>query len=107
MAAGTSRSGSGTAGSAELPNVTQGGTSLRFQCIPANGCQGQNLAPQFQNCSNRLMISCMLNVLHHCTCSRLSDIPEEGEVPPLTLQGAQPRPSHCLPHAKRQLQWHL
>ena len=27
--------------------------------------------------------------------------------PPPTLQGAQPLPSHCLPHAKRQLQWHL
>ena len=30
---------------------------------------------------------------------------EGGEVPP--LQGAQPMPSHCLPHAKCQLQRHL
>ena len=31
----------------------------------------------------------------------------EGGVYPPPLQGAQPMPSHCLPDAKRQLQWHL
>ena len=34
------------------------------------------------------------------------DALEGGEVPP-PLQGAQPISSHCLPHAKFQLQWHL
>ena len=30
-----------------------------------------------------------------------------GEVPPPPLQGAQPMPSHCLPDAKCQPQWHV
>ena len=30
-----------------------------------------------------------------------------GGTPPFPLQGAQPMPSHCLPNAERQFQWHL
>ena len=30
-----------------------------------------------------------------------------GTPPPASPQGAQPMPSHCLPHAKWRLQWHL
>ena len=32
---------------------------------------------------------------------------ERGEPPPPPLQGVQPMPSHCLPDAKCQAQWHL